>query len=45
VAEEERTPEGRQADEIRTRAFSEWYELKKASVEVTTDPSLTGSES
>lgn len=38
--EEERTPEGRQLEEIRARAFGAWYEPKKAAVPVTTDPSL-----
>jgi parvulin-like peptidyl-prolyl isomerase len=35
--EEERTPEGRQLEEIRARAFADWYEAKKAAVEVERD--------
>jgi parvulin-like peptidyl-prolyl isomerase len=42
-AEEQRTPEGRQLDEIRTRVFSDWYDPKKAAVKVERDPALTGS--
>ena len=40
-AEEERTPEGRQLDEITARAFSDWYALKKASIEITRDEAIT----
>jgi parvulin-like peptidyl-prolyl isomerase len=32
VAEEVRTPEGRQLEELRATAFSDWYEAKKAAV-------------
>ena len=35
--EEERTPEGRQLEEIRARAFADWYEGKKAAVTVEKD--------
>ena len=35
--EEERTPEGRQLEEIRARAFADWYEGKKAAVTVERD--------
>ena len=35
--EEERTPEGRQLEEIRARAFADWYEAKKAAVTITRD--------
>jgi len=35
--EEERTPEGRQLEEIRARAFADWYEGKKAAVTVVRD--------
>ena len=35
--EEERTPEGRQLDEIRARAFADWYEVKKAAVTIERD--------
>ena len=34
TAEEERTPEGRQLQEIRARAFSDWYEPKKLGVPI-----------
>jgi parvulin-like peptidyl-prolyl isomerase len=37
VKEEERTPEGRQLEEIRARAFADWYEGKKAAVVVERD--------
>ena len=40
--EETRTPEGRQADEIRSTAFSDWYEGKKATFEVKRDEALSG---
>lgn len=42
IAEEDRTPEGRQLDEIKATAFSDWYTPKKAAVEVIRDPSITG---
>ena len=35
--EEERTPEGRQLEEIRARAFADWYQAKKDAVTVTRD--------
>jgi parvulin-like peptidyl-prolyl isomerase len=37
AAEEERTPEGRQLEEIRARAFADWYEGKKDAVVVERD--------
>ena len=37
-----RTPEGRQLDQIKARAFSDWYTLKKEAVPVTRDPAITG---
>ncbi len=37
VTEEERTPEGRQLEEIRARAFADWYEGKKAAVVIERD--------
>lgn len=40
-AEEERTPEGRQLEEITARAFSDWYALEKASVEIIRDEAIT----
>lgn len=41
AAEEERTPEGRQLEAITSRAFSDWYALKKASVEITRDEEIS----
>ncbi|MBA2299324.1 MAG: peptidylprolyl isomerase, partial [Chloroflexi bacterium] len=40
IKEEERTPEGLQLDEIRARAFSAWYDPKKAAVDVTRDEAI-----
>ena len=37
VTEEERTPEGRQLEEIRARAFADWYEGKKAALVIERD--------
>ena len=34
LAEETRTPEGRQLEEIRSTAFGDWYQLKKDAVEI-----------
>lgn len=42
VAEEVRTPEGRQLDEIRATAFSDWYTPKKEAADIVRDPSITG---
>ncbi len=41
-AEETRTPEGRQLAELRSTAFSSWYDLKKVSASITRDQSITG---
>ena len=38
--EEERTPAGRQLEEIRSRAFSDWYDPKKENVVIERDPEL-----
>ena len=38
--EEERAPEGRQLDEIRSRLFSDWYQPKKDAVTITRDESI-----
>jgi PPIC-type PPIASE domain. len=43
LAEETRTPEGRQLDEIKASAFSNWYSQKKAATLITRDSSITGS--
>ena len=42
--EEERTAEGRQLDEIRSRAFSDWYQPKKDAVVIERDQNLTEHE-
>ena len=41
-AEETRTPEGRQLAQLRSTAFSTWYDLKKVAATITRDPSITG---
>ena len=41
-AEEERTAEGRQLDEIRTRLFGDWYQPKKDALTITRDEKITG---
>ncbi|MGK2849751.1 MAG: peptidylprolyl isomerase [Candidatus Limnocylindrales bacterium] len=41
IAEEQRTPEGRQLEQIRSTAFADWYALKKASVVITRDETIT----
>jgi parvulin-like peptidyl-prolyl isomerase len=43
LAEETRTPEGRQLRELKSSAFSNWYDLKKAAAVITRDESFTGS--
>ena len=40
-SEEERAPEGRQLDEIRSRLFSDWYQPKKDAVTITRDEQIT----
>ena len=40
--EETRTPEGRQLAQLRSTAFSTWYDLKKVAATITRDPSITG---
>lgn len=40
-AEEERTPIGRQLEEIRATAFSDWYALKKAAATIVRDDAIT----
>ncbi len=42
IAEEERTPEGRQLDEIKATAFSDWYTPKKEAVTIVRDSTITG---
>ena len=42
-AEENKTPEGRQLEAIKTNAFSNWYTAQKAVVKIERDPSITGS--
>ena len=43
LAEETRTPEGRQLEQIRNGAFGDWYQLKKDAVTITRDSSITNS--
>jgi parvulin-like peptidyl-prolyl isomerase len=42
TAEEERTPEGRQLDEIRSRVFIDWYQPKKDALTIVRDQTITG---
>jgi parvulin-like peptidyl-prolyl isomerase len=42
-AEEERAPDTRQEDAIRSRAWSDWYDPKKAAAKIERDDSITGS--
>ena len=43
--EEVRTPEGRQLDAIKAKAFDTWYTAKKDAATITRDPSITGATS
>jgi hypothetical protein len=43
LAEETRTPEGKQLDQIKSSAFSNWYGDKKAAATITKDPAISGS--
>ena len=40
VAEETRTPEGRQLDALTSTAFSKWYDAKKSAAIITRDPGI-----
>jgi len=40
IAEEPRTPEGRQLDQLTSTAFSKWYDAKKSAAVITRDPSI-----
>lgn len=42
LGEEVRTPEGRQLDELRSSAFSNWYTAKKDAVTIVRDPAVAG---
>ena len=42
LEEEVRTPEGRQLEELRSTAFSDWYGAKKDAVEIIRDETLVG---
>jgi len=42
LAEEVRTPEGRQLEELRATAFSDWYTAKKDAAVIERDPAFTG---
>ena len=41
AAEETRTPEGRQLEELTSTAFTKWYNAKKGAATITRDPSVT----
>jgi len=41
AAEESRTPEGRQLQELTSTAFSRWYDAKKSAAVITRDESIT----
>jgi parvulin-like peptidyl-prolyl isomerase len=43
LAEETRTPEGDQLDQIKSSAFSNWYSQKKDAATIVRDPAITGS--
>ena len=43
MAEETRTPAGRQLDTLTSSAFSKWYDAKKSAALITRDPSVTSS--
>ncbi len=43
LAEETRTPEGKQLDQIKSSAFSNWYSQKKEAATITRDSTLAGS--
>jgi parvulin-like peptidyl-prolyl isomerase len=43
LGEEVRTPEGRQLDELRSTAFSNWYDTRKEAAEIVRDDSIAGS--
>jgi hypothetical protein len=42
-AEEVRTPDGRQLEQLRSTAFSDWYTVKKDAADIVRDESLVGS--
>ena len=42
LAEETRTPGGRQLGKLKSSAFSNWYDLKKTASVITRDASFTG---
>ncbi len=44
LAEEVRTPEGRQLEELRATAFSDWYTARKDAALIERDPAFTGLE-
>ena len=44
LAEETRTPEGRQLDELKSTAFSRWYDSKKSSVVITRDETIANTD-
>ena len=44
LSEETRTPEGRQLDELKSTAFSRWYDSKKSSVVITRDETIANDQ-
>ena len=42
LAEETRTPEGKQLDELTQTAFSKWYDAKKTAAVITRDATISG---
>ena len=45
LGEDVRTPEGRQLEELRSSAFSDWYKAKRDAAEIVRDDSIAGSVS
>ncbi len=45
LSEEVRTPEGKQVEEIKASAFSNWYSAKKSAALIERDPTLLGASS
>ena len=44
LAEETRTPEGRQLEELKSTAFSRWYDAKKSAVVITRDETIANAD-
>ncbi len=43
LGEEVRTPDGRQLEVLRSSAFADWYQVRKAAAEIVRDESIAGS--